>query len=82
MSLGFLTRSDSDRTVYPQKMPTVLEFWMDFTMYVAKSKTVISCVVTAQLICVFVFTYVKSRFSHDTAQMTPVIFIVKREIYL
>ena len=28
----------------------------------------ISCVVTAQLICVFVFAYAKSRFSHDVAQ--------------
>ena len=25
--------------------------------------------VTAQLICVFVFAYVKSRFSHDTAHI-------------
>ena len=30
----------------------------------AKTKTLISCAVTAQLICVFVFTYVKIRFSH------------------
>ena len=29
-----------------------------------KTKALISCVVTAQLICVFVFTYAKSRFSH------------------
>ena len=26
---------------------------------------------TAQLICVFVFAYAKSRFSHDAAQMYP-----------
>ena len=39
---------------------------MDYTSYVAKTKTLISCVITAQLLCVFVFAYVKSRFSHDT----------------
>ena len=31
-------------------------------------KVLISCTVIAQLICVFIFTYVKSRFSHDAAQ--------------
>ena len=35
----------------------------------AKTKTQISCAVTAQLICVFVFAYAKSRFSHDAAYM-------------
>ena len=35
----------------------------------AKTKALISCAVTAQLICVFVFAYAKSRFSHDEAQM-------------
>ena len=28
-----------------------------------------SCTVTRQLICAFVFAYARSRFSHDTAQM-------------
>ena len=32
-----------------------------------KTKALISFVVTAKLICVFVFTYAKSRFSHDAA---------------
>ena len=39
------------------------------TNYVAKTKTLISFAVTAKLICVFVFTYAKSRFSHDAAHM-------------
>ena len=30
---------------------------MDFTMHVAKTKALISCAVTAQLICVFGFAY-------------------------
>ena len=40
----------------------------------AKTKALISCAVTAQLICVFVFAYAKSRFSHDEAhiRMVPV----------
>ena len=45
---------------------------MDCTISIAKTKALISCtvtVVTAQLICVFVFTYVKSRFSHNEANL-------------
>ena len=38
-------------------------------MDVAKTKTLISCAVTAKLICTFVWAYAKSRFSHDAAQL-------------
>ena len=38
-------------------------------MHVAKTKALISFVVTAKLICVFVFAYAKNRFSHDAAQI-------------
>ena len=38
-------------------------------MCVAKTKLLISFAVTAKLICVFVFAYAKSRFSHDAALM-------------
>ena len=38
-------------------------------MHVAKTKALNSFAVTAKLICVFVFAYAKSRFSHDEAQM-------------
>ena len=34
-------------------------------MNVGKTKAQISCMVTAELICAFVFAYAKSRFSHD-----------------
>ena len=37
-------------------------------MYVAKTNALISFAITAKLICVFVFAYAKSRFSHDAAQ--------------
>ena len=42
---------------------------MDFAIYVAKTKALSSFAVTAQLICAFVFPYVKGMFSHDTAHM-------------
>ena len=32
-----------------------------------KTKALISCAVTAQMICTFVFAYAKGRFSHDAA---------------
>ena len=35
----------------------------DCTIYVAKTKALISCAVTAQLICVFVFAYASQVFS-------------------
>ena len=34
-----------------------------------KTKALISCVVTVQLICAFVFAYAKSRFSNDAAHL-------------
>ena len=40
---------------------------MDCTIHVAETKALISFAVTAKLICVFVFAYTKSRFSHDEA---------------
>ena len=41
----------------------------DCTIYVAKTKALISFAVTAKLICVFVFAYAKCRFSHDAAHI-------------
>ena len=38
-------------------------------MYVAKTKALISFPGTAKLICVFVFAYAKSQFSHNDAHM-------------
>ena len=43
---------------------------MDCTICVAKTKALISFAITAKLICVFVFAYAKSRFSHDAAQIS------------
>ena len=41
----------------------------DCTICVAKTKALIRCAVTAQLICGFVFAYAKSRVSHNEAQI-------------
>ena len=43
---------------------------MDCTICVAKTKALISFAVTAKLICVFVFAYAKTRFSHVGAQLS------------
>ena len=40
------------------------------SIYVAKTKALISFAVTAKLICVFVFAYAKCWFSHDAAHMS------------
>ena len=47
---------------------------MDCTNYVVKTKALVSCAVTAQLICRFVFPYAKSRFSHDMAHILEYIY--------
>ena len=44
------------------------------TIYVAKTKALNICAVTTQLICAFVFAYVKSNFSHDADQLIIFIF--------
>ena len=44
----------------------------------AKTKALISCEVSAQLlICAFVFAYAISRFSHDAAQIRIICLYVK-----
>ena len=42
-------------------------------MQVLKTKALISFAVTAKLICVFVFAYAKSRFSHDAAHIISLV---------
>ena len=42
-----------------------------------KTKALISFVVTAKLICVFVFANEKIGFSHTAAQLTPLHFIME-----
>ena len=51
LSLGFPSRSDTNRHVQSQKQAS--------TILGEKTKALISCAVTAQLICVFVFAYAK-----------------------
>ena len=65
----FPTWSDTNQAVQLQKMARGLKFWMDHTIYVAKTKALISFAVTAKLICVFVFAYAKRCFPHDAAHI-------------
>ena len=73
LSLGFPTSFDTSQTVQPQKMARGLKFLVDEVEglhYLAKTETLISCAVTVQLICTFVFTYAKSRYSNDAAHIS------------
>ena len=47
----------------------ILEVERLYYLY-SKTKVQISCTVTLQLICTFVFAYSKSRFSHDAAHLS------------
>ena len=66
---GFPTRSDKKLAEQPQKMARGFRMYL---LYTAKTNVQISCVVTAQLNCAFVFAYAKSRFSHDAAHLRAV----------
>ena len=71
-SSGFPTRSDSNRPVQPQKMTRSLKFRYEewgLCNPCCKTKALISCAITAQLICAFVFTLAKLWFSYDVAHM-------------
>ena len=48
---------------------------MDCTTRDAKTKALISFAVTAKLICVFVFAYVKIRFSHNEAHFQVIMYM-------
>ena len=74
-TMWFLTRSDTNRAVQSQKKDRSLKFQilveeeLYCTIRVAKTKVLISFVVTAKLICVFVFAYADCWFSHEAAQL-------------
>ena len=67
---GFSARSSTYWPVQPREEARSLKFQnqRNFTIHVAKTKTMISCAVTAQLVSTFVITYADCLFSHDTAQ--------------
>ena len=74
MSLGFLTRFDTNRAVELQNMARSLKFgfriWRDCTTCVVKAKALISCTVTAWLICTFVSANANRQFSHNGAHIS------------
>ena len=87
LSLGFLTRSDTNQNVQSQRMARSLKI----QIYVVKGlyylcsenkgTNQLNFLVTAKLIrCAFVFTYAKGRFSHDAAQIIETIHISRNKI--
>ena len=73
-NFGVPTRYDTNWAVQPQKQARSLKFRILeeerlYTICAAKTKTLISCAVTAQLICVFVFAYADCWFSHAGAHI-------------
>ena len=60
--------------VQPQKQARSLKFLFkkkrNCMIGVAKTKALISCAVTAQLICIFVFAYADCWLSHEAAQLS------------
>ena len=69
--MWFLDRSDTNRSVYSQKIARSLKFRKkrNCTIRVAKTKALISFAVTAKLICAFVFAFADCLFSHGAAQI-------------
>ena len=75
----FPTWSNTNQAVQLQRMARSLKFRIYEVegLYYScseKTKALISFVVNAKLICVFVFAYAKSRFSHDAAHMAKQVF--------
>ena len=70
-NFGFPTMSDTNRAIQSQKMAINFLFMKlrECTINVAKTKVLLRCTITAQLICVFVFAYTLIRFCHDAAQL-------------
>ena len=66
LSSGFLNMSDTNQAVQSQK---IARGWKYRISEVEKTKALLSCRITVQLICGFVFRYSKSRISHGEAQI-------------
>ena len=96
-TLGVPTRSDTNRAVQSQKKARSLKFRIyeeEGYTCVEKTKTLIRCAVTAQLICVFVFAYADCspcsgsdnkyviRSSFRTLRMCLVVFVFFFELML
>ena len=54
----------------------------DCTSYVAKTKALISCAVTVQLICDFDFAYAKSWLSHEAAHILDKMGLITNSCFL
>ena len=72
-TLSLNTNEQTNWPVQPQKMARGLKIYIKkvegLCYLYSKNKALISCAVTVQLICGFVFAYAKIRFSHDAAEI-------------
>ena len=73
-SSRFPTSSDTNRPVQSHMLESwnfgFNKMWKCIIILAAKTKVLISCVVTVQLICAIVFTKAKIRVSHDAAHLS------------
>ena len=51
---------------------------MDCTIYVAKTKALISCTITVHVIWALVFAFAISQFSHDVAHIHSMFFLLQK----
>ena len=56
--------------------------WRNCTIYEAKTKVLISCTITAKLICAIALNMQKSSFSHDAAHLLVYMYEKKKIIKL
>ena len=61
--------SDTNQAFQSQKIATSMKFQLHHTICGAELKALISCVVTAQLTCVFVFAYADCWFSNASVHL-------------
>ena len=78
---GVPTRSDRNWAVKPQKLIRDFKYRFlmkrrNYTIYVAKTKALISCVVIDLHLCI---AYANSKFSHDVSQISK--FCVHEHVY-
>ena len=71
-TMWFPNRSDTNRAVEAQKQARSLKFGLKRNCtirVVKKTKALISFVITAKVICIFVFAYADCWFSHEAAHL-------------
>ena len=66
---GFSTLPDTNQRRWLEAGNRGFRKYKDCKIYAAKTKALISCAITVQQICAFVFAYAKTMFFHKEAQI-------------